>query len=171
MKKKGFTLVELLAVIAILAILVIIALPNVMSLFNEAKQNSFKNEVREILKTAQEQWMTDSLNVTGDSGKAYARVDATKSDNVTSACVKGGELKLSGRTGLRYAIVINSSGEVTDFVATDDTFVYDSNGASTPIKVEDITSVTVISDTANATGAKIEFDGTTGVKVTITTAS
>ena len=29
MKKKGFTLVELLAVIAILAILVIIALPNI----------------------------------------------------------------------------------------------------------------------------------------------
>ncbi len=32
MKKKGFTLVELLAVIAILAILVIIALPNVIRL-------------------------------------------------------------------------------------------------------------------------------------------
>ena len=30
MKNKGFTLVELLAVIAILAILVIIALPNVL---------------------------------------------------------------------------------------------------------------------------------------------
>ena len=36
--KKGFTLVELLAVIAILAILVIIALPNVMGMFNEAKK-------------------------------------------------------------------------------------------------------------------------------------
>ena len=34
--KKGFTLVELLAVIAIL---VIIALPNVMGMFNTAKQN------------------------------------------------------------------------------------------------------------------------------------
>ena len=31
-KKKGFTLVELLAVIAILAILVIIALPNVINM-------------------------------------------------------------------------------------------------------------------------------------------
>ena len=42
MNKKGFTLVELLAVIAILAILVIIALPNVMEMFNSAKENSFK---------------------------------------------------------------------------------------------------------------------------------
>ena len=33
MNKKGFTLVELLAVIAILAILVIIALPNVLKMF------------------------------------------------------------------------------------------------------------------------------------------
>ena len=34
MKNKGFTLVELLAVIAILALLVIIALPNVLKMFN-----------------------------------------------------------------------------------------------------------------------------------------
>ena len=46
MKKKGFTLVELLAVIAILAILVIIALPNVMGMFNQAKKNSFSTEIK-----------------------------------------------------------------------------------------------------------------------------
>lgn len=36
--KKGFTLVELLAVIAILAILVILAIPNVMSMYIDAKK-------------------------------------------------------------------------------------------------------------------------------------
>ena len=35
MKKKGFTLVELLAVIAILAILVIVAMPNVLGMFKQ----------------------------------------------------------------------------------------------------------------------------------------
>lgn len=35
MKKQGFTLVELLAVIAIMAMLVIIALPNVLKMFND----------------------------------------------------------------------------------------------------------------------------------------
>ena len=35
MSKKGFTLVQLLAVIAILAVLVIIALPNVLKMFNK----------------------------------------------------------------------------------------------------------------------------------------
>ena len=38
-RKNGFTLVELLAVIAILAILVIVAMPNILGMFNEAKQN------------------------------------------------------------------------------------------------------------------------------------
>ena len=61
MKRKGFTLVELLAVIAILAILVIIALPNVMGMFNNAKENSFKTEVKEVYKVAQQTWMQDSM--------------------------------------------------------------------------------------------------------------
>ncbi|UKI58404.1 MAG: prepilin-type N-terminal cleavage/methylation domain-containing protein [Clostridium sp.] len=38
MNKKGFTLVELLAVIAILAILVLVAVPNVLGMFNNAKK-------------------------------------------------------------------------------------------------------------------------------------
>ena len=48
MKKNGFTLVELLAVISILAILIIIAMPSVMKIFRESKQNSFSNEVETI---------------------------------------------------------------------------------------------------------------------------
>ncbi|MCI7084196.1 MAG: type II secretion system GspH family protein [Tenericutes bacterium] len=50
MNKKGFTLVELLAVIAILALLVIIALPNVLSMFNEAKKDIFLIEAKTIYK-------------------------------------------------------------------------------------------------------------------------
>ena len=49
MKKKGFTLVELLAVIAILAILIILALPNIMSLFNNAKENAFITETKNYM--------------------------------------------------------------------------------------------------------------------------
>ena len=52
MKKKGFTLVELLAVIAILAILVIVAMPNVLGMFNQAKSSTFVTEVQEYLNAA-----------------------------------------------------------------------------------------------------------------------
>lgn len=41
MNKKGFTLVELLAVIALLAILMGIAVPNIMSTINNKKRDTF----------------------------------------------------------------------------------------------------------------------------------
>lgn len=50
MDKKGFTLVELLAVIAILSILVIMALPAVLRLYRNARMQSFANEVKSLYK-------------------------------------------------------------------------------------------------------------------------
>lgn len=52
MKKEGFSLVELLAVIAIMAILVLIAMPNVMEMYNQAKKQSFLNEAKVLFKEA-----------------------------------------------------------------------------------------------------------------------
>ena len=155
MKKKGFTLVELLAVIAILAILVIIALPNVMSLFNEAKKNSFANELKEIYKTAQNQWMTDSMINTSD--QYYSRVasgttlkgDGTNDDKT---------LQLSGRTQLHYGIKVNKSGKVVSYAATDGTFTYQYNGNG--LKIEEIDTaagnlVQLVTDQAGKTGATV----------------
>ena len=96
MKKKGFTLVELLAVIAILAILVIIALPNVMGMFRNAKKNSFLTEVKEIYKTAQQQWMMDSMMNT--NAMLYGRVN----NALGTGCSK--MLDMSGRTELDYIV-------------------------------------------------------------------
>ena len=144
MNKKGFTLVELLAVIAILAILVIIALPNVMSLFNEAKKNSFANELKEIFSTAEKQYMTESFS--SNNELLFAReggIDATSCSGTTTS-----ELKLSGRTTLKYAMKLNRSGEVVNFVATDGTFAYYFNNTSTPLKIESIGSGTASSTPA-----------------------
>jgi len=133
MKKKGFTLVELLAVIAILAILVIIALPNVMGMFNQAKQNSFSTEIKEIYKQAQQQWISDSMLSTGkityyrSNGNSASFVDTTASDK---------KIDLTGRTQLDYLITIEKSGKVTAYYATDGSYQYTYTG--TDLKVEDI---------------------------------
>jgi type IV pilus assembly protein PilA len=59
--KKGFTLVELLAVIAILAILVLISMPSIMSMYNKAKKDTFLNEVRNLLTGAESTFLSEAL--------------------------------------------------------------------------------------------------------------
>ncbi len=131
MKKKGFTLVELLAVIAILAILVIIALPNVMNLFNRAKQNAFETEIKEVFKTAQQQWIADSMFNTQE--KEYA--------NCKSGC--SNKLDMSGRSELEYYIKLDKSGNVVTYKVTDGTYQYSYTG--TGLKIENISDVVQIS--------------------------
>ena len=132
MKRKGFTLVELLAVIAILAILVIIALPNVMGMFNTAKENSFKTEVKEVYKAAQNQWMQDSM---------YKNAEV-----VYSRCSSGcsNPLDLSGRSDFEYYIKVDKSGKISEYYATDGTFQYSYNEGD--LKIESINSAQKVAD-------------------------
>ena len=89
--KKGFTLVELLAVIAILAILVIIALPNVLKMFREAKVNTFTREVQNIMRSAESKYVSASIG-----NKAVNCFDS--STNV---------LNLDGRSNILYVVKFN----------------------------------------------------------------
>ncbi len=61
-KKKGFTLVELLAVIVILAVLVLLAVPSVLKMMDGAKANAFKIEAENIGKAAKAAYADDLLN-------------------------------------------------------------------------------------------------------------
>ena len=68
--KKGFTLVELLAVIVVLAILVLLAMPRVTSMMEKSRVNSFAVEANEILKVAQTAYNDRLLNGTDDATSA-----------------------------------------------------------------------------------------------------
>ena len=134
--KKGFTLVELLAVIAILAILVIIALPNVMRMFNNAKKSSFETEVRQVFKMSKTQWMSD--NITSSSDVIYSKCE--------SGCKN--ELKnLDSRNGFDYYVKVNSSGKVVNLYATDGTFQYEFKGST--LDTNDKIESTIIADIPN----------------------
>ena len=50
MKRNGFTLVELLAVVVILAIILTIAIPSITNIFNSASNNSFESSAKMVLK-------------------------------------------------------------------------------------------------------------------------
>ena len=111
MKKNGFTLVELLAVIAILAILIILVLPDVIHLFVNSKENTFLIEVKEIYKTAKQEWMNESLISTEE--KIYAKSNSETCNN---------QLDINGRDEIEYYIRINKLGNVVEYYITDSIF-------------------------------------------------
>lgn len=61
LNNKGFTLVELLAVIVVLAIIMIIAIPSVLKSMNNAKKGAFKIEAQKVLNTAQQIYESDEM--------------------------------------------------------------------------------------------------------------
>lgn len=115
MKKKGFTLVELLAVIAILAILVIVAMPNVLGMFNEAKVNTFVTDVQKIMDTAVTEFTNDSFN---QSGKTIYY------SSVENANLETSKLNIDA-SGKDYFIEMDRNGQFKRVVVYDDNYCYD----------------------------------------------
>ena len=98
--KKGFTLVELLAVIAILAILIILALPNVLGLFMSSKESAFVTEAQNVYKVAQEERLIDTMNGSGP----------------VSYSSRGNELTNLNKSDLGYYVRFDSEGNVLHFI-------------------------------------------------------
>ena len=105
MNKKGFTLVELLAVIAILALLVIIALPNVLSMFNNAKKDLFLTEAKNVFKESAKKYISDNMH-NSNEGNIYCKSE-TDSKNPLDMDI--------GNT--YYYIEKDSTGKTIKFVA------------------------------------------------------
>ena len=107
--KKGFTLVELLAVIAILAILVIMALPAVLRMFEKARIDSFTNEVNVLVRTTEQQYLLGG--------------GVPQSFNSSS-----NKLPLTGNSSLEYCVSIDGNGKITELKATNGNYKYESSG-------------------------------------------
>ena len=60
--KKGFTLVELLAVIVILAVIILIAVNAVLPQMRKARRNSFIDEAINFAKAAETAYVSDQIN-------------------------------------------------------------------------------------------------------------
>ena len=96
--KKGFTLVELLAVIAILAILVIIALPNVINMYTKAQKEAFLTETKKIYSEAEKKYISSSI-----SGNANTIINSEDDS----------KLDMTGEK-LQYCILLYNNGKVKD---------------------------------------------------------
>lgn len=129
--KKGFTLVELIAVIAILSILLVMALPQVLELFNDSRESAFITQVQSIYRAAEEQYVSDQLSPNeGTIATSYCK-DATNSST-------DDDLNISNDDVL-YNIEFNSEGQITLIEVSDGNFSYAST--SSPVKIGDIKEV------------------------------
>ena len=81
-KKKGFTLVELLAVIVILAVILIIAVPRISEVINNSKKASFEATAKTIANQAEKKYMENE--VLGKTG-SFECSDVVKLNNTDYA--------------------------------------------------------------------------------------
>ena len=124
--KKGFTLVELLAVIAILAILVIIALPSVISMYNNAKKQVFLTEAQTVASTSEKKFLTGSITE-GSKETVYCK---SKTDEKNP-------LEMTGEKKYYY-VQLASDGTTNKLIIWDDQkyIKYVSNGSK---EISDLT--------------------------------
>ena len=119
--KKGFTLVELLAVIAILAILVIIALPNVIRMYTDAKKNSFVTEAQSLAKNVASKFMSENM----------------KGNHIKVISNKENSLDMSGEK-LEYNFELDNNGKIKNMFISNGTYCVSTNKDYTQITKEDI---------------------------------
>ena len=142
--KKGFTLVELLAVVAVLAILVIIAMPNILGLFKTARKNTFIVESRTLYNEVKKQELFDS-----NKSKIYST----------------GTLDISGGKDLEYSISTNESGQIICFQVANSQYMWIYRNKGFPIGREtDVAQEDEVAERdeeviIDCTGAK-QFDST-----------
>ena len=100
-KKRGFTLVELLAVIVILAVILVIAVPRIMSVIKDAKLGSIESTAKLIASTAESRYeskkalglevgtlkCTDVASLSNDYGKCKITFD----DNGVATVIVNGK--------------------------------------------------------------------------------
>ena len=159
MKKKGFTLVELLAVIAILAILVIVAMPNVLGMFSSAKVNTFVTEVQKYMDTAKTAFVQTALN------KPASAIVFT-SETVTGTNAAGetvtvnaadGELDMDGSK--EYYIAMDRHGNFTRVLVWDASLCFD----STTVKEKGEVKASMVKDSDPGDGVTASYDNTNHV--------
>ena len=146
MNKKGFTLVELLAVIAILALLVIIALPNVLSMFNNAKKDLFLTEAKNVFKESTKKYISDNMHNSNEEN-IYCKSE-TDSKNPLDMDIGNTyyyiEKDSTGKT-IKF-VAWNSSGYVTKVVG-DNVMLNDVTGNNvSESSVKDITCNNVLTN-------------------------
>ena len=85
MKKKGFTIIEMLAVITLITIFLSISFPKVISIYNRNKMKTWENTVtiiEEATKNYVREYRSDILNLNSDGDEVYISLQTIVDKNL-----------------------------------------------------------------------------------------
>ena len=73
MNKKGFTLIELIAVVVIMAIIALIATPNIVNMMDKGKKEDYVADAKEIISKATYMYKLEKYENKFDGDKIYLK--------------------------------------------------------------------------------------------------
>ena len=115
-KNKGFTLVELLAVIVILALIALIATPIILNVINDAKKQAAKDSAYGYMDAVEKYIVSSELEDESIQDGTYRVEDLNKKISVKGSTPDNGTIKIESKTVKSYDIGIDgyvvSNGEV-----------------------------------------------------------
>ena len=134
LNKKGFTLVELLAVIVILALLIVITANTVLPMMNKSKDNAMVVYAERVLSNASASYQADTITSGSKAEKGYSIKDLMGTDAEYYGCVK--VAPVSGSTDYTYTIVMyddNNAKKIEGYTTTA-TITIEASGTSGAVK-------------------------------------
>ena len=106
MKKnsKGFTLVELLAVIVVLAVIMVIATTQISGVIKKNTVDSFKSSLDVVAKEAKTAYIQYGDSVTADQIKGYVDYDTAQYDiTVPDSGANAGKVCITSKSGGKFS--------------------------------------------------------------------
>ena len=76
--RKGFTLIELIAVVVIMAIIALLATPNIISLLEKGKKEQFVADAKEFVSKATYMYKSEKFNSEQNSSSWYKSIGEIK---------------------------------------------------------------------------------------------
>ncbi|MGI6325334.1 MAG: type II secretion system protein [Bacilli bacterium] len=151
MKKRGFTLVELLAVIVILAVILAIAVPNVLGIIENTRKESFAANGKMMANAAKTIMASEPKYVPSGPGKGRVIPwSALNLENIDKD-VDGGDYVGANS----YVAVVNDNGTHRYFITL--------QGSKRAINLKENTDIVVVNDTTVVpapSGTVDDFAGT-----------
>jgi len=110
--RKGFTLIEMLAVLVILSVIALITIPIVSNQMNEAKQNLYDKQVNTMIE-ATKNWSADNLDKMQENQNVYVTLGELQDDGYLNKNIENPKTKKEFDRNMTFKIFYGKKVNIT----------------------------------------------------------